>query len=233
MDVFVIPVGPDRYELYCEQPFSADPPPSETVEPTLLGRMKHRFDDLLRRAERWEKPDSPPVGRGFFARLQDRGMGWVAERVAEQRLLWNLRRESSVVADYPDDLTSEQALTLVRRILQKDLERHHYWLWVDGILFVVTFVGLGPLFLLIPGIANLPALFFGFRTVGHWYSRGGARHGLQAITWTGQPCAPLRELRQASELLPAQREPRVEAIAGQLGLTGLAPFYERVCKASL
>jgi len=232
MDVFVIPVGPERYELYCEQPFAADPP-SETVDPTLFGRLRQRFDDLLRRAERWETPDSQDASRGLLARVHDRTMAWVAERVAEQRLLWNLRRETAVIAAYPDDLTFEQAHTIVFRILRKDLERHQYWVWVDGVLFLVTFIGLGPLFLLIPGIANLPALYFGFRTVGHWYSRGGARHGLQSIAWTGRASAPLTELRRVPALAPNERDARLHEIGTTLGLTGLASFYERVSKTSL
>ena len=231
MDVFVIPVGPERYELYCEQPFAADPPP-DAVDATLVGRLKRRIDDLLRRAERWEHRERD-VRRGLLTRVHDRTMAWVAERVVEQRLLWNLRRESAVVANSPDDLTPEQADTLVRHILQKDLQRHQYWVWVDGMLFLVTFVGLGPLFLLIPGIANLPALFFGFRTVGHWYSRGGARHGLRSVTWSSRPCARLTELRRVSGLPTDQRDARVKEISAQLGLAGLSSFYERVSKPSL
>jgi hypothetical protein len=232
MDVFVIPVGPERYELYCEQPFAADPPP-DAAAPSLYGRLRRRIDDLLRRAERWEPPESDGVRRGLVTRFHDRTMAWVAERVAEQRLLWNLRRETAVVANHPDDLTPDQAHTLVMRILQTDLERHHYWVWVDGVLFLVTFIGLGPLFLLIPGIANLPALFFGFRTVGHWYSRGGARHGLRAVTWNCRPCPLLTSLRGVPSLPPDHREARVRDVSMELGLTGLASFYERVSKPSL
>jgi hypothetical protein len=232
MNVFVIPVGRERYELYCEQPFASDPP-AETADHSLFARLKRRLEDLLRRAEQWEEQEARERPRGLLARLHDRTMAWVAERVAEQRLLWNLRRETTVVADYPDDLTPEQAHTLIVRILQKDFERHQNWVWVDGALFLVTFVGLGPLFLLIPGIANLPALFFGFRTVAHWYSRGGARHGLRSVTWNGRCCPPLTELRQMSGLPPQQRDERLQAIALQLGLTRLPSFYERVSKPSL
>ena len=55
-------------------------------------------------------------------------MAWVAERIAEQRLLWNLRRESAVVAAYPQDLRFDQALALIRRTLQRDCTRHRVWL---------------------------------------------------------------------------------------------------------
>jgi len=229
MDVYVIPVGPARYELYCEQPFSADPP-AEGGQAGLFGRLRERFEDLLRRAERWQAPDEAAAPRGVVARLQHRTMAWVAERVVEQRLLWNLRRESAVIADYPDDLTFDQAHAEVVRILRRDLERHQYWVWVDGILFLVTFIGLGPLFLLIPGIANIPALYFGFRTVGHWYSRGGARHGLRAVTWTGRACPSLTELRAVAAFPSEMSDASVRDISTKLGLQGLAWFYERVTK---
>ena len=230
MDVFVIPVGPDRYELYCEQPFTAEPA-TASVDESMTGRIKRRFEDLLRRAEQWESPavDS----RGLMGRLHDKAMAWVAERVVEQRLLWNLRRETIVGAIHPDDLSPAQARNIVYRALEQDAERHQYWVWVDGILFVVTFVGLGPLFLLIPGVANLPALYFGFRTAGHWYSRGGAKHGLQTVTWTTLSSPSLTELRQIATLPSSIREGRVDEIAVSLGLQNLGSFYDRVSKASL
>ena len=217
MDVFVIPVGPDRYELYCEQPFSrehASPPAAGIV-----GRVRQRFEDWLRRAEEWDPSSS--VGTGRFARLHDKAMAWVAERVVEQRLLWNLRRETAVTAVHPETLPVTQALAIVHRSLQQDLERHQYWVWVDGVSLRGHVRRLGPLFLLIPGIANLPALYFGFRTVGHWYSRGGARHGLQAVHWI--PASRVRPDGVARVSAPAasRASGAVDDIAERLGLAPL------------
>ena len=65
-------------------------------------------------------------------------MAWVAERIAEQRLLWNLRRESAVVAAYPQDLTFDQAHSLIRRALQRDYTRHRVWLAVDTLLLILS-----------------------------------------------------------------------------------------------
>jgi hypothetical protein len=230
MDVFVIPVGPERYELYCEQPFSSTvaSPPAAGV----IGRLRRRIEDWLRSAEHWDASSAEgPTGR--MARLHDRVMAWVAERVAEQRLLWNLRRETAVTAVHPDDLSADQALDIIQRSLRQDLDRHQYWLWVDGVLFVVTFVALGPLFLLIPGIANLPALYFGFRTVGHWYSRGGARHGIRGVRWNPEPSAVLGELRDVVRLPVAERDARLDDIAARLQLHRFATFYDRISKAPL
>jgi len=232
LDVFVIPVGPDRYELYCEQPFTAEPV-TASVDDSLTGRIKRRFEDLLRRVEQWEPPTSGDSSRNVITRVQDKAMAWAAERVVEQRLLWNLRRETAVTASHPDDLSAETARSIIDRALKQDEERHSYWVWVDGVLFVVTFVALGPLFLLIPGIANLPAIYFGFRTVGHWYSRGGAKHGLGAVTWIAQPCPALTELRQIATLPSGVGERRLDEIAVSLGLHNLGSFYDRVSKASL
>jgi hypothetical protein len=229
MDVFVIPVGADRYELYCEQPVAED----VDFEPEgggIIGRLRHRFTGLLRAAEERQRNgatvDAEP--KGLFGRLQDRAMAWVAERIAEQRLLWNLRRETAAVASHPDDMTFEQVHALIRRTLQSDHDRHRRWLAIDAMMFLLTFFGLFWFFILIPGVANIPALYFGFRTVGHFLSQRGAAHGLRRVTWTGRPCPPLTELRPIAVLDPHVREPRLRDIATRLRLEHLPTFFDRV-----
>ena len=91
-----------------------------------------------------------------------------------------------------------------------------------------AFIALGPLFILIPGVANLPALYFGFRTVGHFLSMRGSAHGLRRVTWKGRPCPPLGELRELAELEPHAREARLLDIATRLRLEQLPKFFERV-----
>ncbi len=49
MDVFVIPVGPDRYELYCEAAVEA--PPVTAGSTGILGRIRHHFAVMLHQAE--------------------------------------------------------------------------------------------------------------------------------------------------------------------------------------
>ena len=230
MDVFVIPIGRDRYELYGEQPLELD----EVDEPPdgFVGRLRYRFMAKLRAAEErrnqkvaQQDPDEP---KGFAGRLQERIMAWVVERIAEQRLLWNLRGQTAATVAHPSDMTFDQVLSLVRSTLQNDYDRHRRWMIIDGILFVVTFVLLGPLFLLVPGVANLPALYFGFRTVGHWLSMRGASQGLHHVTWSGRPCPPLGELRELAVLEPQVRHQRIEDIAARLRLQHLSTFFERV-----
>ena len=65
---------------------------------------------MLRAAEERQRQGSTTSiqAEGWLARIQDRLIAWVAERIAEQRLLWNLRRQTAVVAAHPPDMTFEQ-----------------------------------------------------------------------------------------------------------------------------
>jgi hypothetical protein len=229
MDVFVIPIGPERYELYGEQPAEeeedlGDPPSG------LIDRLRHKVSVAIRAAEERRHREHPDEGepKGFIGRIQDRMMAWVVERMAEQKLLWSLRGQTKATVAHPQDMSFDQVLTLVRRILRRDYDRHRRWMFIDGVLFIVTFVTLGPLFVLIPGIANLPALYFGFRALGHWLSMRGASQGLHRVEWTGRPCPPLGELRDLAVLEPRVRHERIHDVAARLRLQHLSTFFERV-----
>jgi len=229
MDVFVIPVARDQYELYCEPPESAMDE-EVPVSGGVMGKLRHRATAMIRAAEERRHNagavrDEP---KGWLGRMQDRMMAWVVERIAEQRLLWNLRGRTTATAAHSPDMTFEQVHTLIRRVLQRDYERHLRWMIIDGIAFVVTFIVLGPFFLLVPGVANIPALYFGFRTVGHWLSMRGASQGLHRVEWTGRPCPPLGELRELAVLEPHVRHQRIHDIAARLRLQHLSTFFERV-----
>ena len=226
MEVFVIPIGRDRHELYCEP--ASDAPPEHPEGPGFIARLRHRLSSMLHDAEHRQRRAPDEELQGFFARLQERMFAWAAERIAEQRLLWNLRGRSEVVIAYPQDLTFDQVQGLVRRELQHDYDRHRRWTVIDGFLFLITFVALGPLFVLIPGVANLPAVYFGFRTLLHFFSMRGAAQGLHRVQWIGRPCPPLDELRDVVTLEPAARGPRVHDIATRLRLQHLSTFLERV-----
>ena len=225
MDVFVIPIGRDRYELYCESAVEAPelPPGSSGI----IGRIRYRFAVMLHQAEERRRSGAPPSrGPTRLGRLQDWIMAWVAERVAEQRLLWNLRRETAVVAFHPQDLTFEQTQTLIRRTLQRDYERHRAWLVADSLLFIGAIA-----LILLPG-PNIIGYYFAFRVMGHWLSIRGALQGLRAVTWTGQPCEPLTSLRDAASLSGDARDRRVREIAVQLRLQHLSTFFKRVAVRS-
>ncbi len=229
MDVFVIPVGPDRYDLYYERP-ADDDELTDTQPAGFLDKVRARFAAFIRAAEKHEhaSPVEHAEPKSWAGRLHDRGMRWVAERIAEQRLLWNLRGQDAVTVMHPTDMSFPQVHTLVRDILKQDHDRRRKWMVIDGLLFLITFVALGPLFVLIPGVANLPALYFGFRTAGHFLSMRGASYGLSHVTWSGQPCPPLDELRALAGLEPHAREARLHDIAKRVRQEHLPKFFERV-----
>ena len=223
MDVFVIPIGPSRYELYCEVP---DAPAEHSVPPTgFFGRLRHKFTVMLRTAEERQhrrRAGEELEAKGWIGRFHDRCMAWVVERIAEQRLLWHLRRQTTAVAVYPDDMTFEQVMTLVRRILQRDYERHKVWLVVDTLGLILS-----GLLVLIPG-PNILGYYFAFRVVGHWLSMGGAAQGLHRVTWTDNPSSELTILRRVATLEPGEREHEVTVVAERLRLQHLITFFDRV-----
>jgi hypothetical protein len=220
MDVFVIPIGRERYELYCEP--SDSEPELEGPQTGFLARLRHRFTVMLRAAEERQHDHTREEPKGWLGRVQDRMMAWIAERIAEQRLLWNLRRHTAAVAVHPQDMTFDQVMTLIRRVLQRDYERHRLWLVVDTVLFIASGV-----LALVPG-PNLLAYYFAFRVVGHWLSMRGASQGLHRVAWTGRACPPLGELRELIGLEPRARDARIHDIASRLRLQHLSTFVERM-----
>jgi hypothetical protein len=196
-----------------------------------VSALRSRFARMLKAAEQRQRGELADAPGGWFARMQFRMLAWMAERIAEQRLLWALRGRTDAVLAHPEDMAFSDVLATVRDALRHDYERHRKWMFIDGVAFVVTFVVLGPLFLLVPGVANLPALYFGFRVVGHFLSMRGARQGLCGVTFTSRPCAPLGELREIVDLEPVIRERRVQEIASRLRLEHLGAFFRSVVAA--
>jgi hypothetical protein len=222
MDVFLVPVAADRYELYCEE---IDEPAAETdvPPPGMIGRVNHRFRQTLAEAERERRrvPDPSEAPPSLAVRVKRRLLRWVAESIAEQRLLWQLRRRAAATLVHPDDLTPAQAQQLLRRSLQRDWERHRFWLIVD------LFGGIASLFLiLLPG-PNVIGYYFVFRIAGHFLSLRGARQGLLRTTWTMTASDALTTLRAVVGDAPEQREPVVRDVASALRLEHLASFFQR------
>lgn len=220
MDVFVVPVGHAQYELYCEHDVA--PPVEPTHAPGPLGRLQARFSQMLYEAERRRQASAAGMSAPGTGGLWDRVMVWVAERIAEQRLLWNLRSETSVRLVHPSDMAGDRAVALVQEDLRRDRDRHWRWLAVDGVLLVVS----GAL-AIVPG-PNVLAYYFAFRVVGHWLSIRGARQGLGGIAWRPEASESLRELDAALTLEPAARAERVRELGERLQLPQLAAFLARV-----
>jgi Mitochondrial K+-H+ exchange-related len=224
MDVFVIPIGHDRYELYCEQPDEPEKVDAEEPPRGLLGKLRHRFTAMLKAAEERRLRDHAveEEPKGWLGRMQDRMMAWVVERIAEQRLLWNLRSQTAVTAAHPQDMSFDQVMTLIKRRLKRDYDRHRVWLVIDTLGLVAS----GAV-MMVPG-PNVLAYYFTFRVVGHWLSMRGASQGMNRVTWTSRPCPPLGELRDVAALDPHARDLRVHEIAARLRLQHLANFFSRV-----
>ena len=221
MDVYLVPVGPTRYELYCEVP--DDPEEAETEPPRgFIRRLRSRFRGMLAEAERERRQArAAHPQRTWVGRIKARIMRWVAESIAEQRLLWHLRRQTKAALHHPDDLDNAQAMAILRTRLREDFEKHRLWLIVDTLLFIASGV-----FFFVPG-PNILAYYFAFRLVGHYLSMRGARLGLSGIQWQTEQSPPLAELRKAMHLAPELRERHVHDVALRLHLEHLATFFER------
>jgi hypothetical protein len=226
MDVYLVPLGADRYELYCEVP---EEPHEDGVEVPrgFLRRMVRRFQETLAEAERARHHGHVEDHDGtWLSRAKAPILRWVAESIAEQRLLWHLRRQTEATFHYPSDMEHATAVGLLRAQLGRDFDKHRFWLVIDSLLFAAS-----GLLMLVPG-PNFIAYYFAFRLVGHFLSLRGARQGLNAVTWHNVGSEPLAELRRAIALEPELREQQVHDVAARLRLEHLARFFERTADLS-
>jgi hypothetical protein len=226
VDVYLVPIGPAGYELFCE---SAE---VEDIDPggeTSGGRFYARFRRMMaevreqRRARRLaEVPADPEMQQPWVLRLRNTVVGWVAEALAEWRLLWHLRKQTAVQLMHPADLDGDRALAETRRRLGRDAEHHLRRLFLSSLVAAL----LGLLFF-VPG-PNFLGYYFLFLAVGHLLAWRGARHGLGNVQWRTRASEPLGELRGILDLDPDERAGHVRDVAGRLGLAYLAPFVERM-----
>jgi hypothetical protein len=186
-------------------------------------RLVHRFREMIADAERERRLGTPVgQGRGWAARIRAKTMRWVAESIAEQRLLWHLRKQDAARLHYPDDLQETQAAAVLRDQLGRDFMKHRLWLAIDSVLMLLF----GVVLFAVPG-PNIVGYYFAFRVVGHYLSMRGARQGLDGVAWSHCHSAPLTELRRVLTLSPDVREPRVHAVAESLRLEHLVSFFQR------
>lgn len=251
MDVYLVPVGGDKHELYCEVPDDVDvagetdgEPPAGESEPVarsrnpwrrfvnwcraFLRRMRERFNEMLAEAERERREGVADTGEpaSLWLRTKRRLMRWVAESIAEQRLLWHLRKQTTGCLYFPNDLDEGRAMSELRAHLKRDYEKHRFWLTIDSLGFVASGIAF-----FVPG-PNLIAYYFAFRLVGHYFSLRGAQQGSAVIEWTAQGSEALADLRRAIALTPAAREERVNEVASRLRLEHLARFVARTAVPS-
>ena len=222
MDVYLVPVGLERYEPYCE--VSDEPERGALDEPPrgFFRRLVHRFKEMIADAERERRQGGPTVSRGWLGQARARTLRWVAESIAEQKLLWHMRNQETARLHYPDDVPEAEATAILRGHLTRDYGKHRRWLAIDSVLMVAF----GVVLFAVPG-PNLVGYYFAFRVVGHYLSSKGAKQGLTAVHWTNEPSAPLAELRRVLTLDPSLRESRVHAVAESLQLEHLVSFFNR------
>jgi hypothetical protein len=222
MIAYLVPAGDRRYQLYVE--------PGEDPEATAApaegagwwSRQVHRFRATLAEAEqerlRRERGE-PGTGSGLWKAVLRR----MAEAIAEQRLLWHLRHQSSAEVTHPDDMDGAAALDELRAEFSRDVSKHLRWLIINAVIVAIT----GPLFFLVPG-PNIVSWYFTFRAIGHFFSWRGARKGLRDVAWRTTSSAPLTQVRSALRLPAHERRVQLLAIGAELGLRHLAGFVERV-----
>ncbi len=227
IEVYLVPLGTDRFELYCESAEAED-----AVRDTPRGHtgVFARFRDMMaaaqddRRARRLASvPADPRVRQPWLVRVRNAVISRLAEAIAEQRLLWYLRTQVEAELVHPDDLDGARALDTAQATLQRDADRHRKWLFIDGL----AAAALGPLFFFVPG-PNLIAYYFTFRAVGHLLAWRGALHGRVGVRWRTRASGPLAELRRLLVWPPDERVLRVRDVAARLELEYLASFVERM-----
>jgi hypothetical protein len=221
MEVYLVPLAPNRFECYFEAGDDEAPEP-EGDGRGLVARLRARLSRQLREAEQARHEDAAEKSAGVMARLQRRAMAWIAERVAEQRLLWHLGRASRATLHAPDTLATEEADRVLRGILQRDADRHLRRLVVHAVGLMLSL----PV-MLVPG-PNVLGYLFTFTVTGHFLSLRGARRGLSRVAWSITPSAELTALGRTWTLDRATRHREIRQVAGALGLRRLTRFVERM-----
>ncbi|MAM83105.1 MAG: hypothetical protein CL489_15260 [Acidobacteria bacterium] len=234
MSVYLVPLSNGRYALYCE---ANDVEVGQDAGQS-RGFLRRWFEEIRAHVKEAEpggnsgRVEPEPLSASWLHRgaawLHRRVLSWMAAFIAEQRLLWQLRRRATSRLLHPNDLEATAAQDVMRRILKRDADRHLFWLVFDAIAWAVT----GPLLFFIPG-PNLVAYYFAFRVFGHYFSWRGARQGLHRVRWQLVASAPLAELRRALELDPVNRGQRIREVSSALELEGLAWFVERTTTRSI
>ena len=221
MDVYLIPVGPDRYECYYE---AAEQ--DETAEPVegqgFFARMRAKFNEQLKDAERARHQRAAEEPSTFLGRMQRRSLRWIAERIADQRLLWHLRKVDTATLHASADLATEEADRIMRANFKWDADHHRNRL----ILHSLALIAAAPV-ALVPG-PNVLGYLFTFTVVGHFLSWRGAVKGLHQIAWTIAPSPALTELRRAFSLDAAARHRVISDVAHRLHLPKMARFVEQM-----
>ena len=172
MEVFLVPVAIGALRALLRGARRAGRAGSEPPK-GFIRRMVHRSRELIAEAERERRHGRTDAGAGWASRMKARTLKWVAESIAEQRLLWHLRRQESGVFYFPTTSTRRCGCDPARLsssgLRQASLLARHRFGGVRA----------SGLLVLVPG-PNVLAYYFAFRMVGHYLSLRRARQGLRS-----------------------------------------------------
>lgn len=225
MDVYLLPVGPDRFECYYEAA-EQDEPEEPADGQGFFARMRAKFNEQLKEAERSRLERTIEEPKTFLGRMQKRTMRWIAERIAEQRLLWHLRKVDDATLHIAGDLLESEADTVLRASFKRDADHHRNRL----ILHTLALIAAAPV-ALVPG-PNVLGYLFTFTVVGHFLAWRGAVRGQHTIAWTIRPNAALTDLRHAFSLDAATRHRTILDVSHRLHLPKMARFVEQMAAQS-
>ena len=220
MDVYLVPISPDTFECYYEAADDEEPELADTTG--FVGRMKAKFIEQLREAERARHEAAPEVPKTLFGKLHKRSLRWVAERIAEQRLLWHLRSADAATLFIATDLETVAAEEMMRVAMTRDAERHLKLLILHSLLLILSV----PV-ALVPG-PNVLGYLFTFTVVGHFLSWRGAKHGVAGVRWEVRCSDELATLRNALTMAEPARHRTIREVANRLHMPRLAKWVEQM-----
>jgi hypothetical protein len=221
MDVYLVPIGRDRYECYYEAAEEVE----ETVEPGERGffaRMRHRFNEQLKEAEHARHQKAIEEPKTFVGRWHKRSMRWIAERIAEQRLLWHLRTATIAKLHISQDLVPSDAEAIMRDTMKRDADFHRNRLIPHTLALILS-----AAVALVPG-PNVLGYLFTFTVVGHFLAWRGAVNALNGVAWTVVSNPALTDLRYAFSLEGDARHRLISDVAHRLHMPKMARFVEQM-----
>jgi Mitochondrial K+-H+ exchange-related len=224
LDVYLVPIARDRYECYYEAEETEDP--VDPGEKGFFARMRHRFNEQLKEAEQARHQKAIEEPKTFLGRMHKRTLRWIAERMAEQRLLWHLRTADSATLHASADLLPKDAEWLMRESMKRDADFHRNRLIPHTLLLVLS-----AAVAVIPG-PNILGYLFTFTVVGHFLAWRGAVNALHGVAWTVTTNPALTDLRHAFSLDADQRHRLIKEVATRLHMPKMARFVEQMAMSS-
>lgn len=223
MDVYLVPVGGDRFECYYEAP-DEDDTDAPVEGQGFFARLRTKFNDQLKEAERARHQKSIDEPATFVARWQKRSLRWMAERIAEQRLLWHLRKADAATLHISGDLPADRANAIMRDSMKRDSDSHRNRMIPHTLILIAS-----GLVAIVPG-PNLLAYLFTFTAVGHFLSWRGASNALNHVAWTMAQDAALTDIHRAFALAPEERHRVILDAAERLHMPRMARFVEQMAQ---